>query len=142
MLVSRREIRIEWGDCDPADIVYYPNYFAWFDGSLMWHFEQAGLPKKQLLARYDLVGWPMIETRAVFHKPSTYGETVTIETGIAKFGRTSFEVEHKLMRGTELAVEGFEKHVLVGRDPDAPGKMRSVPIPAEVIALFQGGTVD
>ena len=138
MLVSRRDIRIEWGDCDPADIVYFPNYFAWFDGSLMWHFENAGLPKKELLARYDLVGWPMIDTRARFHKPSTYGDTVTIETCIAKFGRTSFEVEHKLLRGGELAVEGFEKHVLVGRDPDDPKNFRPVPIPAEVIALFDG----
>ena len=139
MLVSRRDIKIEWGDCDPADIVYYPNYFAWFDGSLMHHFENAGLPKKELLRRYDLVGWPMIDTRARFHKPSTYGDSVTIETSISRFGRTSFEVEHKLLRGAELAVEGFEKHVLVGRDPADPSKIRPAPIPAEVIALFGGG---
>ncbi|HIL88646.1 MAG TPA: acyl-CoA thioesterase, partial [Deltaproteobacteria bacterium] len=24
-------VRIGWGDCDPAQIVFYPNYFAWFD---------------------------------------------------------------------------------------------------------------
>lgn len=136
MFVSRRNIEIEWGDCDPADIVYFPNYFAWFDASLMHHFAAAGLPKKELLRRYDLVGWPMIETSARFHKPSTYGDTVTIETCITKFGRTSFEVEHKLKRGEEVAVEGFERHVLVGRDPENPKKMKPVPIPAEVIALF------
>ena len=28
MLVTRRRIDIEWGDCDPADIVYFPNYFS------------------------------------------------------------------------------------------------------------------
>ena len=138
MHVSRRDIRIEWGDCDPADIVWYPNYFGWFDASLMNHFESVGLPKKELLRRYNLVGWPMIDTRAVFHKPSTYGETVTIETRISKFGRTSFEVEHKLLRGSIIAVEGFEKHVLVGRDPSDPAKLRPVPIPAEVIELFAG----
>jgi acyl-CoA thioesterase FadM len=27
----RTEILVAWGDCDPAGIVYYPNYFHWFD---------------------------------------------------------------------------------------------------------------
>ena len=33
MLVNRRIVRIEWGDCDPAGIVFYPRYFAMFDAS-------------------------------------------------------------------------------------------------------------
>ena len=33
MLVNKRTVRIEWGDCDPAGIVYYPRYFAIFDHS-------------------------------------------------------------------------------------------------------------
>ena len=24
-------VPIEWGDADPARIVFYPRYFAWFD---------------------------------------------------------------------------------------------------------------
>ena len=31
MLVNTRTVRIEWGDCDPAGIVYYPRYLAFFD---------------------------------------------------------------------------------------------------------------
>ena len=137
MLITRRTIEIEWGDCDPADIVYFPNYFAWFDASLTHHFEKAGLPKKALVGRYDLVGFPVVDARARFHKPSTYGDEVTIETRIAKFGRSSFEVEQQLLRGGELAVEGFQTRVLVGRDPADPKRLKSVPVPAEVIALFE-----
>ena len=33
MLVNRRAVAIEWGDCDPAGIVFYPRYFAMFDAS-------------------------------------------------------------------------------------------------------------
>ena len=33
MLINRRTIRIEWGDCDPAGIVFYPQYFKWFDAA-------------------------------------------------------------------------------------------------------------
>jgi 4-hydroxybenzoyl-CoA thioesterase len=30
-LSSRHEVAVEWGDCDPAGIVYYPAYFRWCD---------------------------------------------------------------------------------------------------------------
>jgi hypothetical protein len=33
MFVHRRDVQIQWGDCDPANIVYYPRYFAMFDDS-------------------------------------------------------------------------------------------------------------
>ena len=42
MLVNRRTVRIEWGDCDPAGIVFYPRYFAMFDASTSYLFEAAG----------------------------------------------------------------------------------------------------
>ncbi len=33
MFSNTRTLRIEWGDCDPAGIVFYPRYFAMFDTS-------------------------------------------------------------------------------------------------------------
>ena len=30
-LVNRRVMRIEWGQCDPAGIVFYPQYLILFD---------------------------------------------------------------------------------------------------------------
>lgn len=135
MLVSRREVEIAWGDCDPANIVYFPNYFAWFDASTAHHFAAAGLPKPELIRRYNVVGFPMVDTRAKFHAPSRHGDVVGIETTIARFGRSSFDVEHRLLRGETLAVEGFEKRVLVQKTEDGDG-IRSFDIPKEVIALF------
>jgi 4-hydroxybenzoyl-CoA thioesterase len=135
MLITRRSIEIEWGDCDPADIVYFPNYFGWFDTGLMHHFASVGLPKKELLKRYGLNGWPLIDMKARFMKPSTYGETVVVETKIAQFGRTSFDIEYRLLRGEETAIECQEKRVLVARDPET-GKLKPFPIPDEVKALF------
>ncbi|MFV1876363.1 acyl-CoA thioesterase [Nioella sp.] len=134
MLTSRRTVQIEWGDCDPADIVFYPRYFAWFDASTAHHFKAAGLPKPELVRRFQVVGFPMVDTRATFHVPSSYGDEVMIETTITGFGRSSFDVEHRLMRGDVLAVEGFEKRVLVRRKEG--GGITSCPVPDEVRALF------
>ena len=133
--VSRREVTIEWGDCDPAEIVFYPNYFRWFDASTAAHFKAAGLPKPELIRKYGVVGFPMVDTQAKFHIPSRFGDTVTIETRFTNFGRASFEVTHRLMRGDTLAVEGFEKRVLVKKREDGSG-ITSFPIPEEVKSLF------
>jgi 4-hydroxybenzoyl-CoA thioesterase len=137
MLTSRRTVQIEWGDCDPANIVFYPRYFAWFDASTGHHFGAAGLPKTELIARYAVVGFPMVDTRANFLAPSRHGDEVTIETSFSKFGRSSFEVHHRLLRADNtLGVEAFEKRVLVEQAEDGEG-LRSFKIPEEVIALFE-----
>lgn len=135
MLTSRRTLVIDWGDCDPAEIVFYPNYFRWFDASTGAHFKAAGLPKPRLIADYGVVGFPMVDTRAKFHVPSKFGDEVIIETSITGFGRSSFTVEHRLLRGETLAVEGFETRVLVCKSPDGAG-LRSFAIPDEIKALF------
>ena len=59
MFVNRREVQIQWGDCDPANIVYYPRYFAMFDDSTSTLFEVAGFSKQDLVHKYGLVGIPM-----------------------------------------------------------------------------------
>ncbi|GAB4349117.1 MAG: acyl-CoA thioesterase [Gammaproteobacteria bacterium] len=135
MFVSRRTHEVEWRDCDPANIVFYPNYFAWFDTSTIRHFAAAGLPKQEMIRRYDVIGFPLVDTGAKFYVPSRYGDEVTIETTITRFGRASFEVHHRLLRGETLAVEGFEKRVLARKKPDGEG-IESFPIPDEIKALF------
>ncbi|MBR0957907.1 acyl-CoA thioesterase [Bradyrhizobium japonicum] len=138
MFVNRREVQIQWGDCDPANIVYYPRYFAMFDDSTSTLFEVAGFSKQDLVRKYGLVGIPMVDTRAKFYIPSTYGDWITIETRIESIKRSSFEVKHNVYKGEALAIEGFETRVLVGHDPDNPDKLKSAPFPAEMVAKFTG----
>ena len=129
-----RHLTIEWGDCDPAGIVYYPRYFAMFDASTAHLFAAAlGYDKFALRKRFGIVGFPIVDTSARFIIPSRYGETVTIETTISRFGRSSFGVAHKLLRGEDLAIEAAETRVWAAADPSDPDRIRGVPIPAEVI---------
>ena len=139
MFVHRRDVQIQWGDCDPANIVYYPRYFAMFDDSTSIMFEAAGFSKQDLVHKYGLVGIPMVDTRAKFYIASTHGDWITIERTIESFGRSSFEVTHKVFKGEHLAIEAFEKRVLVGRDPDHADKLKSSPMPPEIIEKFKNG---
>ncbi len=136
MLTNTRNILIEWGDCDPAGIVFYPRYFAWFDACTAGLFAAAGLPKPQMIATYKILGIPMVDTKARFIVPSKFGDEVRLESTITEFRRSSFDVRHQLFRGETLAVEGFETRVWTIRDPENPERIKSQTIPAEVIALF------
>jgi 4-hydroxybenzoyl-CoA thioesterase len=137
MLVSRREVEIEFGDCDPAGIVYFPNYFRMFDTATAHLFELAlGIKKIAWIKRFGILGIPVVDTGAKFIKPSRFGDVVTIETSIPQFRRSSFDVTHRLFNDGTLAIEGRETRVWVGADPADPQKLRSQPIPDEVVAAF------
>ena len=139
MFVHRRDVQIQWGDCDPANIVYYPRYFAMFDDSTSIMFEAAGFSKQDIVHKYGLVGIPMVDTRAKFYIASTHGDWITIESRIESFGHSSFDVTHKVFKGDQLAIEAFEKRVLVGRDPNNSDKLKSAPMPPEIIEKFLRG---
>src|ERR1700742_3632308 len=136
MFVNRRDVQIQWGDCDPANIVYYPRYFAMFDDSTSILFEAAGFSKQDIVKKYGLVGIPMVDTRAKFHIPSTHGDWITIESRVESFKRSSLEVTHKVFKNEALANKGFETHALVGHHPDDPTRLKSAPMPAEIIERF------
>lgn len=138
MLTNTRKITVEWGDCDPAGIVYYPRYFEWFDASTAALFAAVGLTNAAMNNTWRVIGIPMVDTRAQFFIPSKYEEELTIETTILEFRRSSFDVRHRLMRQDgELAVEGRETRVWTMRDREDPEKLRSTAIPDEVKALFE-----
>ena len=59
MLISHRKIHIEWGDCDPGEIVYFPRYFEYRDACTHALFERASLPKRQMLKTYGIAGIPI-----------------------------------------------------------------------------------
>ena len=136
MLTIRRTVKVEWGECDPAGIIFYPRYFGWFDAGTMALFERAGLPKRQMLQDHGIVGMPLVDVNAKFMIPSTYGDEVIVESAIGEWRRSSFVVRHRVLRGEALAVDGQETRVWAAPDPEKPGRIKAQPIPAEIIARF------
>jgi 4-hydroxybenzoyl-CoA thioesterase len=130
---NARTVRIEWGDCDPAGIVFYPRYIAMFDHSTTLLIERTlGMSKHQLYETYEFDGYPVVENRARFLLPTRFGDDVVIETSLAAVRRSSFDLTHRLSRDGALAVEGFETRVWVVRDPSRPGRFKAQPIPPYV----------
>ena len=135
--VFRRQMTIEWGHCDPAGIVFNSRFFEFFDTSTWLLFDAAlGVKPQDLAPTFNIIGIPLVDARAEFRKPAKFGDTVEIASRVSDFRRSSFDVEHRISVGGELAVEGGETRVWAARDKANPEKIGAVAIPAEVIAKF------
>ena len=131
MFSNTIRVEIQFGDCDPAGIVYYPNYFRFCDNATAALLSAAfGMHKRDWLGHYGIAGIPMVDTGANFIKPSRFGDTLEIRSKITELGRSSFSVEHSLSNGGEVTVEAREKRVWVARD--AQGNLRSAQLPDDV----------
>jgi 4-hydroxybenzoyl-CoA thioesterase len=135
----RRQLTVEWGQCDPAGIVFNSRFFEMFDTSTWMLFATAlGIRTARINDTFGII-LPLVDARANFIKPAKFGDDIEIATRISEFRRSSFDVEHKLTIGGELAVEGAETRVWAARAKDDPEKIGAVAIPADVIAKFNAG---
>ena len=131
MFARTTKLEIQFGDCDPAGIVYYPNYFRFFDNATAGLLSAAfAMHKRNWLEHFGIAGIPMVDTGARFIKPSRFGDVVDIRSEITELGRSSFSVKHTLLRDGEVAIEAHEKRVWVVRDEQ--GGIRSAPLPDDV----------
>jgi 4-hydroxybenzoyl-CoA thioesterase len=138
MLRNVRTTRIEWCDCDPAGIIFYPRYFEIFDTSTTALIERVlGMNKFAYLKAYDFAGHPVVETRARFRQPTRFGDDISIETKLVECGESTLKLEHRISKGGALAVEGFETRVWAKRDAGDPWRIKKQPIPAEVVARLK-----
>ena len=138
MFSTRRTLRIEWGDCDPAGIVFYPRYFAMFDHSTVLLIEQAlGMRKHKLYEHYDFAGYPSLKSQARFRLPTRFGDEVEIASRSPRSAAPASACNTMLTLDGALAVEGNETRCWVVRDASRPGGLRAQPMPDEVVAKVQ-----
>ncbi|MPS69718.1 MAG: acyl-CoA thioesterase [Novosphingobium sp.] len=132
-----REHRIEWGQCDPAGIVFAPRFIDMFAESTILLFEAAGLPRKRdMLAELGVAGFPLVDLSARFGFPASYGDVVTIEADAPEFGNSSFTIAHRIRLGERICVEATEKRVWTVPAPDRPGGLQSARVPDAVRNRF------
>jgi 4-hydroxybenzoyl-CoA thioesterase len=133
---STYKVKVQWGDCDGARIVFYPNFFRWFDEATRNLFETNGLAWTDMIQRYDTRGVPLVDARATFRRPARFGDMMEIATRVTRWGSRSFELVHEVRIGGALAVEGRETRIWGVSDPADPEGLKAGHIPAEVKALI------
>ena len=125
-------VRVEFGDCDPARIVWFPNFFRWVDAASRHFFIGCGVPPwHETEAARGIIGTPLVDTHARFVKTASYGDTLHIHTSVTEWRDKSFVQRHRVMRGDDLIMECDEVRIFATRREDGQG-IRALPIPADI----------
>ena len=133
-------VDIQFGDCDPAGIVFFPNFSRWMDAASLAFFVECGVPRwRELVKTRGIVGTPLLEIHTKFVKAATYGETLTIRTWVQEWRDKVFIQVHRVTRanatGEDLICEGCETRAFVKRDDANPERLRAIPVPEDIKAL-------
>jgi 4-hydroxybenzoyl-CoA thioesterase len=128
--------RVEFGDCDPARIVWFPNFFRWIDAASRHFFVECGVPPwHETEKTLGVIGTPLVDTHAKFIRTASYGDTLQIHVCVAEWRAKSFVQRYRVTRGEELVMECDEVRICGGRRED--GSMRALPIPDEIRRLCE-----
>ena len=105
-----RTVQIRFSHCDPAGIVFFPNFSKWMDASSLNFFMQCGVPpwREQIKTR-GIIGTPLLEIHTKFMRPATYGERIQVHTSIAEWRDKVVLQKHVVMRGDTVLCEAVRR---------------------------------
>jgi 4-hydroxybenzoyl-CoA thioesterase len=129
-------VAVQFGDCDPAGIVFFPNFSRWMDQASLAFFMGNGVPPwRELKVSRGIIGTPLLEIHTKFYKPATYGETLTIHTTVEEWSAKTFKHRHLVKRGDTLLCEGTEVRAFCVEDAAHLGRIKAIPVPQDIKAL-------
>jgi 4-hydroxybenzoyl-CoA thioesterase len=130
------EVCVAFGDCDPAGIVFFPNFSRWMDASSLNFFVKCGVPTwRELVKTTGIIGTPLLEINTRFTQPAVYGETLQIHTSIEEWRDKVFIQKHVIKRGDDLICEGRETRAFCIRRPENPERIKAIAVPQDIRAL-------
>jgi 4-hydroxybenzoyl-CoA thioesterase len=118
-------VRIRFAHCDPAGIVYFPQYLVMTNALVEdWFNEALGIDYAEMISTRR-VGLPIVKLGCDFSRPSRMGETVTLTLAVDSVGQRSIRIDIVCHCNGEVRFRA--KQVLVttsledGRSIDIPG---------------------
>jgi acyl-CoA thioester hydrolase len=123
------DLRVRYGECDPQGIVFNANYLLYFDVAFTEMWRAAVGPWQDMVAcGIDAV---VAETNLRFHSPARFDDELHLHVRIARLGTTAVTTEIDVMRGDELLLAGWLRHVCV-ETPTSTGDIRTAPWPDDI----------
>lgn len=130
-------IQVEWEDCDPAGIIFYPRFYAYFDRGTwnLWH--SIGLDRGTIQA-LGAVGFPIAEAQARFLHPCRFRDLLSLESKVTEIKDDKWiTVSHTIHMRERLVVSGYELRFFGVAHPGDPARLRAGTIPAELLAKIR-----
>jgi acyl-CoA thioester hydrolase len=128
------EVRVRWNECDPAGIVYFPNYFTYFELGSMDFLRARREEWQALRERYGVASFPRVEATARYRISARFDDVLEVHTRVGDVARKVITFEFQLFRQPDRALlaEGQIKTVCTNAE------RRAMVLPPELVAWFRG----
>ena len=134
MPVSQTRIRVRYAETDQMGVVYYANFFIWFEIGRVELLRQLGFQYKEIEIEDDC-HIPVVEANCRYKSPARYDDELLLETTVLALRRTVFKFGYRLLRQENQALillaEGETTHVTVNRS------MRKVRLPQKYVSVLE-----
>lgn len=115
---SVMSLQPRYADTDAMGVVYYANYFVYFEVARTTALAELGHPYWEMEKNGILI--PVLRAHCEYHGPARYGDTLVVHTTRMRLGRARIRFEYSLHRagtgnvpeGPALAT-GFTEHAFV-----------------------------
>ncbi|MDM0012734.1 thioesterase family protein [Variovorax sp. J22P168] len=124
----RRDRPIRFSDCDPAGIVFYPQYFVMFNGLVEDWIDALGIGYQRLIVQ-QRVGLPTVRLEADFRAVSRFGDRVALSLAVERLGGRSLTLalqctgvdgELRMQMRQVLVTTSLDTHLAI----DVPATLR------------------
>ena len=124
------EKRILFQHCDPAGIVFYPQYFYLLSEAMEELMLAAGKPQHEHIS-VKRRGWPIVKLDVDFVGMSRYGDTISIDVMIRRIGGASIAIDYRIRGANGDRLRASTTIVHVDLDTD-----KAIPISDDLRAAF------
>jgi acyl-CoA thioester hydrolase len=134
MSVSETRIRVRYAETDQMGVVYYANFFIWFEVARVELLRQLGFDYKEMELA-DGCHIAVVEASCRYKSPARYDDELILQTRLLNVRRSVLKFGYRVLRvetesAPRLLAEGETTHVVVDRE------MKTVPLPEKYITAL------
>lgn len=138
MLRYAYERTVHWGECDPAHIIFFPNYYRWMDEGYWRMMQSTGMQAMRQVGPDEMQGTPAIAIEARFMAPARLGASVRHTIAVIELRTRSFTMMHTFHCGETLLAEARDSRVWTQFNVRGEAELAAVAIPDDVKAVLRG----
>jgi acyl-CoA thioester hydrolase len=122
-------VRVRYAETDKMGVVYYANYFIWFEVARAELLRSLGWSYREM--EHDGVSLPVIEARCAYHRPARYDDELDVKAHGSMVSPVRMQFTYEVVRREDaaLAASGTTMHAAVdarGRPCRLPARIRQV----------------
>jgi acyl-CoA thioester hydrolase len=124
-MVGEVELRVRFAETDAQGVVYYANYFVWFEVARVNFLRSLGFSYAD--AEKAGIGFVIAEASCRYLAPARFDDLIKIRTRVEEVKNSSFTLSYEVLNAqtSQLLAQGRTVQVFV----DMKGSRKPIPIP-------------